>query len=159
MPFVIFCSALYQIVLNLVKRFGVLVWKLSHSLHKSPVGFFLRKVNCCLIWTDSIIYWTVTQCGASRFSVLPGSVLCCHINNLLLHSPKKKKEYGWFIFFFNQLAEVQQMEHYRHIGVSLISAELRKVPRLSKTGGAGRNNTTRGNIFIGKKIDMYTRRL
>lgn len=49
MQFVIFCSALYQIVFTLVKRFGVSVWKLSHSLHKSPVGFFLRKVNCCLI--------------------------------------------------------------------------------------------------------------
>lgn len=151
MPFVIFCSALYQIVFTLVKRFGVLVWNLSHSLHKSPVGFFLRKVNCCLIWRDSIIYWTVTQCGASRFSVLPGSVLCCHITNLLLHSPKKKKRNTGDLFIFQptggSAADGTLPSHRGFPDISW-AAEGTKT---KQDGGAGRNNTTRGNIFIGKK--------
>lgn len=69
------------------------------------------------------------------------------MTNLVLHSTKKKCG----DLFLNHLAEVQQMEHCRHIGVSLISAELRTVPTLGKTGVVRvANYATCGNINIEK---------
>lgn len=46
------------------------------------------------------------------------------------------------------------MEHYRHTGVSLISAELRTVPTLGKTGVVGIANYTKCVNINTEKIGM-----